>query len=120
MVQRRAARYVLNCNERSANVTEMLEQLGWDTLELRRKKARLTMLYKMHCNLVATNQEKYLEPAGRSSSRMHRLSCKVPESKTNYHLYSFFPTSIRDWNSLPLNVVGAQSINSFRAQLDMF
>ena len=114
IVQRRAARYVLNCYERSASVTEMLKQLGWETLGLRRKKARLKMLHKMHCNLVAIDLQKYLEPAGRSSRHMHRLSYKVPASElTNYHLYSFFPTTIRDWNSLPLNVVGIQSINSF-------
>ena len=113
IVQRGAARYVLNCYERSASVTEMLKQLGWETLGLRRKKARPKMLHKMHCNLVAIDLQKYLEPAGRSSRHMHRLSYKVPASETNYHLYSFFPTTIRDWNSLPLNVVGIQSINSF-------
>lgn len=63
MVQRRAARYVLNNYDRSASVTEMLKQLDWDTLELRRKKARLTMLYKMRHNLVAIDQQKYLKPA---------------------------------------------------------
>ena len=57
MVQHRAARYVLNCYERSASVTEMLKQLDWETLELRRKKARLIMLYKMHCNLVEIGQQ---------------------------------------------------------------
>ena len=120
MVQRKAARYVLNCYERSASVTEMLKQLDWETLELRRKKARLIMLYKMHCNLVEMAQQKYLEPTGCSSRHMHKFSYKVPASKTNYHLYSFFPNTIRDWNSLPLNVVEARSINSFRAQLNMF
>ena len=57
MVQHRAARYVLNCYERSASVTEMLKQLDWETLELRRKKARLIMLYKIHCNLVEIGQQ---------------------------------------------------------------
>ena len=108
MVQRRPARYVLNCYERSAIVTEMLKQLDWETnFELRRKKARLTMLYKMQCNLVAIDQQKYLEPAGRSSRHTHRLSYKVPASETNYRcgLYSFPPNTIRDWNSLPLIAV---------------
>ena len=112
MVQCRAARYVQSY-QRSASVTEMLKQLDWETLELCRKKARLTMLYKMHCNLVAMDQQKYLEPASRSSRHTHRLFYKVPASETNYHFYSFFPNTIRDWNSLPL-------INSFRAHLDMF
>ena len=117
MVQRRAARYVLHRYERNASVKEMLEQLDWETLELRRKKARLTMLYKMHYNLVEIDHQKYLEPAGRSSRHMHKFSYKIPASKTNYHLFSFFPNTIRDWNSLPLNVVEAQSVNSFRAKL---
>ena len=112
MVQCRAARYVQS-HQRSASVTEMLKQLDWETLELCRKKARLTMLYKMHCNLVAMDQQIYLEPASWSSRHMHRLSYKVPASETNYHFYSFFPNIIRDWNSLPL-------INSFGAHLDMF
>ena len=120
MVQRRAARYVLHRYERTASVKEMLEQLDWETLEQRRRKARLTMLYKMHYNLVEIDHQKYLEPAGRSSRHMHKFSYKVPASKTNYHLFSFFPNTIRDWNSLPLNVVEAQSVNSFRAKLDMF
>ena len=28
-----------------------------------------------------------------------------PASKTNYHLHSFFPNTIKEWNSPPLNVV---------------
>ena len=107
MVQRRAARYVLNCYERFVSVTEMLKQLDWETLELHRRKARLIMLYKMHCNLVEIDQQKYLEPAGCSSRHMHKFSYKVPASETNYHLYSFSPNTIRDWNSLPLDVVEA-------------
>ena len=50
MVQRRAARFVLNCCERTASVTEMSKQLDWETLELRRNRVRLTLLHKMHCN----------------------------------------------------------------------
>ena len=52
MVQRRAAPYVLNYYERCATFTKMLKKLDWETLELCRKRARLTMLHKMHCNLV--------------------------------------------------------------------
>ena len=70
----------------------------------------------MHCNLVAIDQQKYhssqpADPAGmRTNSRIK--SERLKQTITY--------TLIRDWNSLPLNVVEAQSINSFRAQLDMF
>ena len=77
--------------KRFASFTEMLKQLDWETLELRRRKARLIMLYKMHCNLVEIDQQKYLEPAGCSRRHMHKFSYKVPASEINYHLYSFSP-----------------------------
>ena len=98
----------------------MLKQLDWETLELRRRKARLTMLYKMRYSLVEKDQQKYLEPASRSSMHVHKFSYKVPSSKANYHLFSFCPNTIRDWNSLLLHVIKAQSMNSFRAKLVMF
>ena len=49
----------------------MLKQLDWETLELRRKRARLTMLHKMHCNLVVIDQQKYREPAGRPTQQAY-------------------------------------------------
>ena len=62
----------------------------------------------------------FLSIFGRFRRHMHQLSYKVPTSETNYHLCSFFPNTIKDWNSLSLNVIEVQSINSFWAQLDMF
>ena len=53
MVQRRAARVVYNTYQPLAPVTNMVNSLGWETLETRRLRARLTMLYKIKNNLVA-------------------------------------------------------------------
>ena len=43
MVQRRAARYVLNRFNYLSSVDEMLQELQWNTLEERRKKDRLVI-----------------------------------------------------------------------------
>ena len=52
MLQRRAARWV--CNDFSySSVTEMLDNLGWRSLELRRYDARIAMFYKIVYGLVA-------------------------------------------------------------------
>ena len=40
-VQRKAARFCLQNYNRTASVTDMLRELEWDTLEMRRKKNRL-------------------------------------------------------------------------------
>jgi hypothetical protein len=38
----------------------MLGDLEWDTLETRRKKTELTMMYKIINNLIAIRAEEYL------------------------------------------------------------
>ena len=55
MVQRRAARYVLNRHDRFASVTDMLSELKWEILEERRTKQRLAMFYKIHHGMVAVD-----------------------------------------------------------------
>ena len=55
MVQRRAARYTLNRYRKTESVTNMLDELGWDTLETRRKKSRLVMFYKIQKLQIAVN-----------------------------------------------------------------
>ena len=41
-VQRKAARFYLQNYNRTASITDMLRELEWDTLEMRRKENRLT------------------------------------------------------------------------------
>ena len=46
MVQRRAVRFVTNTYDRSTSITALRKDLGWATLEDRRKVKRLTLLHK--------------------------------------------------------------------------
>ena len=52
-VQRAATRYVLNDYGTTSSVTEMLNTLNWQTLESRRIKSSLILLYKTKSQLVA-------------------------------------------------------------------
>ena len=61
-VQRKAARFCLQNFSKTASVTDMLSDLKWDTLETRRKKNRLTLMYKLSHNLVDINTEEQLIP----------------------------------------------------------
>ena len=47
MIQRRSARYVTYRYHNTSSVETMLQKLQWPTLEERRMKARLTLLYKI-------------------------------------------------------------------------
>ena len=46
MVQRRAARFVLKRYPNTSSVTDMISQLGWESLQIRRSKTRLILMYK--------------------------------------------------------------------------
>ena len=41
-------RFILNDYDRHSSVTDMLTTIGWESLESRRREARLCLLYKLH------------------------------------------------------------------------
>ena len=61
MLQRRAARWVCNDYPPCSSVTEMLDNLGWWSLELRRYDAPIAMFYKIVCGLAAIPVPSYFE-----------------------------------------------------------
>ena len=48
------------------------------------------------------------------TTRGHSQKLRVPHSRTNSHLHSFFPSATRLWNSLPAKATTAGSIAAFR------
>ena len=116
MVQRRAARYVYNnyFERTPGTVTNMIENLGWENLEERRKNNRLVMLYKIKHHLVGINSQNYLRDsdARTRGARLHQ--------EQNYHkaiCHSFFPRTISEWNSLPMAITAAETLEEFRSRL---
>ena len=63
MVQQRATRFVTSDYGLKSSVTEMIADLGWDTLQKRRDLARLSMMYRIVHNLVDIPVEPYLTPS---------------------------------------------------------
>ncbi len=62
IVQRRAARFATKIYHNTSSVTDMLADLKWETLQERRSKFRVLMMYKIvHC-LVAIPITPYLQP----------------------------------------------------------
>ena len=114
-VQRRAARWT-TCNfGRMASVTDMIETLGWRTLEQRRADARLCLFFKIINNMVAVPLPDYIQPNPRISRRGHfRSFCQLQTTK-DYYKYSFFPLAIVQWNALPEEVVCSPNLDIFKA-----
>ena len=68
-VQRKAVRFCLQNYDRTASVSDMFKDVEWDTLELRRKKNRLALMYKLSYNLMDIEAEKYLVPNSETRTR---------------------------------------------------
>ena len=77
MVQRRAARFVLRNYNRTSSVSDMLDQLGWKSLQSRRESMRLYMLYKLYHGIVATDGMPLLTPVQRNSRHQNSQAYKV-------------------------------------------
>ena len=117
-VQRSAARFVSSDYSRHSSVTSMLENLEWQSLENRRKAARLANLYKIrNGELHVTAGDKQLIPA--RSSRAHSLMFKHLTSRTEIYKNSYFPKTIANWNALPPAVIEAPSTPSFKERPKM-
>jgi len=97
-VQRKAARFV--CNEFSSysSVTAMMNNLKWNSLEDRRKQARLIMFYKIIHRLVQVNFNLYLHPSRRAHG--HQQKYIHLQTRINAYHHSFLPAVIHSWNCL--------------------
>jgi len=47
------------------------------------------------------------------------LAIVIPASSCNYHLYSFYPRTVRDWNYLPQDLVQLRTPEAFRSALSV-
>ena len=95
----------------TSSVGEMTVDLDGQTLEKRRKNARLVILYKILEGKVSTSWPE-LKPAisrSRRASVAHSNSLSVVfVKKKDLRLNSFLPRTIRDLNNIPSHVVHAQ------------
>ena len=114
LIHKRAARFVTgNFARVHGNTRANMVSLGWTSLQERRAKIRLTNFYKIKEGLLHAPTDDLI-PA--TSSR-RGPSFHVPFSRIDAHKFSFFPNSIRQWNSLPPTTKSASSLDSFKSEL---
>ena len=116
-VQRRAARFVCRDYSPYSSVTTMLKNLEWDTLQLRRKAARLTMMHKIVNGQVAIPASDLLLPAKRPSRHSNSKSFIWPRTKKDCFKNSFIPRTIHEWNSLPEHLVNINLTGTFKEEV---
>ena len=90
-VQRQAARFCTNNYSREpGSVTKLLQELGCETLQTRRKSKRNTTLYKMDNNIIDIPLDQYIKHNTRCS-RKHSSQCLQIRHSFNTFGQSFFP-----------------------------
>ena len=90
MVQCRATRFVTRRCRSTSSVTDMLNHLGWATLETRRSKLQLTVLFKIIHKLIDIPPSEYLTPASSWTRASHSLKYQQYSISTDCCKYSFF------------------------------
>ena len=113
-VQRRAARWTVSNFDRKASVTEIVQDLGWRTLDQRRADARRCLFFKILHGLVAVPLPDYIQHSTRISRYCHSMTFRQVSTSTDYYKYSFFPLAIVQWNALPQSVACLQNLEVFK------
>ena len=89
----------------------MLYHLNWPPLAQRRKQFRLNLFYQTIYNLTGLSLPEYYQPTSRHTRHHH------PSSNTTAHMSSFFPSTLKDRNQLPLSIIESTNYNNFLSTL---
>jgi hypothetical protein len=111
MVQRRAARWVTGRFNNTSSVSDMLSHLGWRSLAQRRVDSRLVMMYKISKGFIDIPVGEFFE------FQRDGIHIKPIFARTQYYQFSYFPRTISDWNSLPPDILRANTLATFKRKV---
>ena len=95
-IQKRAARFVTGNYDLHHGSTKFnMSKLQWKPLEERRACNKLNLLYKSKKGFIDLPPSQFLKENPRKP-----LNFAIPASSVDSHLYSFYPNTLRMWNSL--------------------
>ena len=114
-VQHRATKLVTSIS--NLNYENRLSALGITTLTERRKRGNLIQLYKfMHgIDEIQSNNN---FPLVKNNLRGHSFKYYKEIARRSQREQFFYNRTAKLWNSLPSEIVNAQSVNGFKASLD--
>ena len=75
----------------------------------RRRDARHSLMYKIVHNLVLIEAIKYVK------LQRNLINLQQILANKKYYEMSFFPRTVKDWNSLPKALLAADSLKAFKA-----
>jgi len=99
---------------------KLLVELGWETLQTRRKHQRLVLMYKIQNSLTPAYLSNMI-PAPRGQTSAYNLrnsnNLSMPFCRTMRYKSSFVPLTILDWNALPAAIKNNNTLGTFKSKL---
>ena len=114
-VQRRAARFTMNCYDHYQIITDMLYSLAWPTLVKCRDHFMIIMMYKIVHNIVHIQPDIPLIYS--KALRRHHLKMLQPATRIDTYFHLFFPSAVKLWNLLPSNLIDSPTLDNFKCDL---
>ena len=100
----------------TSSVTDMLQNLNWPSLEIRRTRVRLIMFYKIIHHVVAIHPlDTLLLPTTTITRYNSSHTYQHIRTDKDSYKYSFYPRTIIQWNLLPIHVHEAATVDAFKA-----
>ena len=119
-VQLEAARVVTSAMHGTSNA-KLYEELGWHKLSKRREVSKLVLMYKLVHNLAPSPLCSLISSRTDTDAPRYETRQKfdLPHFRARTDLFnkSFFPSSVRLWNELPLNLRLSPSLQEFKSNL---
>ena len=97
----------------------MLQKLQWDSLQQRRACSMVLMLYRIRNGLIAIPAAAYLEPVHICTRRFETIYVQI-QWNTDTYSQIFFPSAIRLWNTLPVDICHAATSWQFQNPSQQF
>ena len=111
-IQKRAARFITgNYNFEHGSTKYNMKELNFKPLKERRAIIKLNIFYKGINRLIDIPTD-HLRKNPRKCNNY-----AIPASNIDSHLYSFYPNTVRLWNSLPGEGKNLPSVDSFKNHL---
>lgn len=113
-------RLCFKCNINFSCYADRLIVLNLQPLEIRRLYFDLKMVYKICNNLVDLNFTEFFEYAPRVGLRGHNYKLYKNYCRLNVFKFAFSNRIIEIWNSLPQEIVNANTVKVFDVKLKNF
>ena len=118
-VKYRAAKILSRAiNRTSHNI--VYKEVGWETLGERRKRQRLKVMYKTVNHEAPSYLKQNIQTHADVNARYelrHGNNIGTYRARTSSFHNSFFPKTIREWNSLDKDIKAAGTLDSFTSKL---